>query len=51
MAPCQIVNDTVDVGTLTQGDYTIVYQLIDEAHLMNSDSITESGTLEFTVLE
>ena len=49
-APCLIVTDTVSLGHLQTGDYTIFYSLIDFA-IQTNDSIVETSSLSFTVAE
>ncbi|RLD45053.1 MAG: hypothetical protein DRI89_02215 [Bacteroidetes bacterium] len=48
MMPCSMFTDTVSLGYLQSGDYTIYYSLIDLA-LQTNDSILEISKLNFTV--
>jgi hypothetical protein len=48
LLPCLSFTDTVSIGHLPAGNYTILYKLIDTA-LPTSDSIIETSGLSFRV--
>ena len=47
--PCLLTMDTVSLGQLEEGHYTITYSMIDISHQI-SDSIIEADTMHFYVV-